>query len=258
MAVQLQVQLVTPRGGNEFHGAAYIYNRNNYFAANTFGNNATDVEKPFLNRNQIGGKVSGPLPMPGFGEGTPSFFKDHGFFFVNYERFILRQQSPKTATTLLGAARDGTFTYVDNGGVARTVNVLTGAGLLGAIPVGGVLAVDPTIQARVLDRAPTTGNGLVLNNGLTQQVTFNQANNDTRDSLTTRFDVEINDSNSIYFVYKYNKNADDRTDIDGTFNVTPVNTQGGPTQSYLGSYTAVIGRVSQTRFAAVITERFVF
>lgn len=239
-----QVQLITPRGGNDFHGAAYIYNRNNYFAANTFGNNATKVDRPFLNRNQIGGKVSGPLPIPGFGEGTPAFFKDHGFFFVNYERFILRQQSPKTTTTLLGAARNGTFSYVDNGGVARTVNVLTGAGLLAPIPAanGGVLTVDPTIQARILDRAPTAGNtGSLLNNGLNQRFTFNQANNDTRDSLTTRFDVEINDSNSIYFVYKYNKNADDRTDIDGTFNVTPVNTQGGPTQSYLGSYTAVIG-----------------
>ena len=36
-----QVQLVTPRGGSEFHGAGYIYNRNSEFAANDYGNNAT-------------------------------------------------------------------------------------------------------------------------------------------------------------------------------------------------------------------------
>jgi len=239
-----QIQLITPRGGNSFNGAAYIYNRNNYFAANEFGNNATGVEKPFLNRNQIGGKLSGPLPLPGFGEGTPAFHKGKGFFFVNYERFILRQQTPKTATTLLANGRDGTFSYTGTDGNPYTVNVLTGAGLTGAIPAasgGAIAGVDPTIQARVLALAPTTGNGLVLNNGLTQQVIFNQANNDTRDSLTTRFDVEVNDKNSVYFVYKYNKNADDRTDIDGTFNTTPVNTQGGPTNSYLLSYTSVIG-----------------
>ncbi len=34
-----QVQLVTPRGSNDFHGAAYIYNRASHFAANNFFNN---------------------------------------------------------------------------------------------------------------------------------------------------------------------------------------------------------------------------
>ncbi|HKV36786.1 MAG TPA: carboxypeptidase-like regulatory domain-containing protein, partial [Pyrinomonadaceae bacterium] len=56
-----QVELVTPRGAQDFHGAAFIYNRNSKFAANTFFNNATGVERPFLNRNQFGGRLSGPL-----------------------------------------------------------------------------------------------------------------------------------------------------------------------------------------------------
>lgn len=238
-----QIQLVTPRGGREFHGAGYIYNRNSEFAANEFGNNATRQPRPFLNRNQFGGKLSGPFPLPGFGQGTPMFYKNKAFFFVNYERFLLRQQSSKSTTILLPQFRDGTFTYTDNGGVQRTVNVLTGAGMTGPIPgsSGGVLPVDPVIQSRILSRIPTSGNGPISNGGLSQQYNFNQQNNDTRDAVTTRFDVDINDSNSVYFVYKYNKNADDRTDIDGTFNVVPVNTQGGPTQSYLLSYTTVLG-----------------
>ncbi|REJ77463.1 MAG: hypothetical protein DWQ47_13875 [Acidobacteria bacterium] len=238
-----QIQLVTPRGGSEFNGAAYIYNRNSEFAANDFGNNATGVERPFLNRNQFGGKVSGPFPFPGFGQGTPLFFEDKAFFFVNYERFLLVQQTPKTATTLLPQFHDGTFTYTDNGGVTQTVNVLTGAGMNGPIPAasGGVLGVNPIIQQRVLSRIPSSGNGVFTNGGLSQQFFFNQQNNDTRDAVTTRFDVDINDSNSVYFVYKYNKNADDRTDIDGTFNTVPVNTQGGPTQGYLLSWTTVLG-----------------
>lgn len=238
-----QIQLVTPRGGSEFHGAGYAYNRNSVFAANEFGNNATGIDKPFLNRNQFGGKISGPLPFPGFGEGTPSFFKDRAFFFVNYERFLLRQQSPSTATTLLNQFRDGTFIFTDNSGVQRTVNVLTGAGLTGGIPVanGGAIGVNPIIQSRVLDRAPGAGNGTILTGGLTQLFSFNQANNDTRDSIATRFDFDINDTNSIYFIYKFNRNADDRTDIDNTFNVTPVNTQGGPTQGYNLTYTTVLG-----------------
>ncbi|MER3632154.1 MAG: hypothetical protein C4325_08325 [Blastocatellia bacterium] len=56
-----QVQLVTPRGSNEFHGAAYIYNRNSKFAANRFFNNFNRIPRPFLNRNQFGGRLGGPI-----------------------------------------------------------------------------------------------------------------------------------------------------------------------------------------------------
>lgn len=244
-----QIQLVTPRGGSGFHGAGYVYNRNSKFAANEFGNNATGVEKPFLNRNQFGGKLGGPLPLPGIGEGTPAFHKDKGFFFFNYERFALRQQTSKTANVLLGQFRNGNYTYTGLDGVSRTVNLLTGMGLNLANPTnatifsnaGGVLPLDPVIQDRVFAGTPTAGNGLIQNGGLTQQLLFNQADNDTRNAFATRFDVDINNSNSVYFVYKYNDNADDRTDIDGTFNTTPVNTQGGPTDLYLLSYTSLLG-----------------
>jgi len=64
------VQLVTPRGGDKFHGAAYEFNRNSYFGANSFFNNINGIPKVFLNRNQFGGTISGPAPLPRFGEGA--------------------------------------------------------------------------------------------------------------------------------------------------------------------------------------------
>ncbi|MGE3468613.1 MAG: carboxypeptidase-like regulatory domain-containing protein, partial [Pyrinomonadaceae bacterium] len=167
-----QIQLITPRGGRQFHGAGYIYNRNSYFAANEFGNNATDTPRPFLNRNQFGGKLSGPLPVPAFGEGTPLVYTDKGFFFFNYERFLLRQQSSKSTTILLPQFRDGTFTYTDSGGVLRTVNVLSGTNLnLGGgnaalfAAAGGSIGVDPVIQNRILSRLPQAGNVAGSSNG---------------------------------------------------------------------------------------------
>jgi hypothetical protein len=45
------VQLVTPRGGKDFHGALYAFNRNSAFTANTFYNNERKIARPFLNRN---------------------------------------------------------------------------------------------------------------------------------------------------------------------------------------------------------------
>ena len=245
-----QVQLITPRGGSDFHGALFVYNRNSKFAANTFGNNAAGVEKPFLNRNQVGGKLSGPLPVFGFGEGTPKFFKDKGFFFVSYERFILRQTSPITNRVLRAPFRDGSFSYIGaTDGLAHNVNLLTGAGLSGAIPAasGGALAgVDPTIQVRFLGLTPTSGNSNsqnVLSNGqnVTQNLLFNQSNNTTRDQLTTRIDVEIDDKNSIYGVYKYTDDRNQRPDVDAGFGQNPfVNAASSPF-SLVFNYTTILG-----------------
>ncbi|MBK6750711.1 MAG: carboxypeptidase regulatory-like domain-containing protein [Acidobacteria bacterium] len=68
-----QIILVTPRGTSEFHGALFAYNRNSRFAANNFFNNrTTDIngvqqeiakKPPFRNRNQYGGKISGPFQL---------------------------------------------------------------------------------------------------------------------------------------------------------------------------------------------------
>jgi hypothetical protein len=233
-----QVQLVTPRGGQTFHGALWEYNRNVKFAANDFFNNAAGIERPFLNRNQFGGKIGGPLPLPRFGEGGPSLVHGKAFFFGSYERFVLRQQRSITRNVLLGSARTGNFTYTDNGGVTRTVNVLSGAGFTGAIPAsaGGSIGVDPTIQARVLNGMPAVGNSTIANNGLTQLLQFNQSDNDTRNGFTGRFDFDINPSNSLNFVYKYNNNGDERQTDTGGFGTHPFVTQSGPTKLYILSY----------------------
>lgn len=238
-----QIQLVTPRGGSEFHGAAFIYNRNSYFAANNFFNNASGEERPFLNRNQIGGKLGGPLPFFNFGEGGPMFVKDKAFFFAAYEKLILRQQVTANTTTLLGSARNGAFTYTDASGNQRTVNVLTGAGLSGAIPgsAGGALAVDPIVQSRLLSGLPTFGNGAVGNNGLTQIQRFNVGSNRERDSLATRFDYDINDRNSLNFVYRYLSDNVDRPDADFGFDGNPFVIQTDRTHLFTGAYRTIIG-----------------
>ncbi|REJ78173.1 MAG: hypothetical protein DWQ47_17675 [Acidobacteria bacterium] len=259
-----QVQLVTPRGGSDFHGAGFLYNRNSEFAANTFGNNATGVARPFLNRNQFGGKIGGPLPIPGFGQGTPAFFKDKGFFFVAYERFVLRQTSPNTNRVLLAPFRDGSFSYVraDNG-MVQNVNILSGAGLnLGSQAnvdlfnaAGGSLGVDPTIMSRFLSNTPTSGNSNLQNilstgDAVTQNITNNQSNNTLRNSLTMRFDVDINASNSVYFIHKWNDDFNDRPDADAGFGTSPFATQTATTRFFSGNWTTILGSNFTNSFTA--------
>jgi len=233
-----QVLLVTPRGGSEFHGNVFEYNRNARFASNNFFSNANNVARPALKRDQFGGTLSGPAILPRFGEGGPSTFRDKAFFFFNYEGFRLTSQAAVTTTTILPTARNGTFTYVDNGGVQRTVNVLTGSGFATGLSAaqGGVLGVDPLIQSRVLDLAPTTGNGTLTGINFLQAFTIQRNNPENRNAVTGRFDVEVNSKHSFNGIYKWNKNADARTDIAAGFSDEVFNTQGGPTTLYIGAW----------------------
>lgn len=236
-----QVQLVTPRGGADFSGALVAFNRNSYFGANSFFNNlnvnaqGVGVPRAFLNRNQFGGTLSGPVALPRFGEGGPATIRNKAFFFVNYEGFRLANQVSAAATTLLPESRNGTFTYLDNTNTQRTVNVLTGAGLTGA-PAGGALQVDPLIQSRFLSQLPNTGNGVLTGINFLQTVNFNRSNPETRNAVTGRFDLDFNESNTFNFVYKYNKNADARTDIAAGFSPGTFADQGGPTTLYVLAY----------------------
>ena len=245
-----QILLVTPRGGQDFHGAAFIFNRNSEFSANNFFNNSSGTAQPFLNRNQIGGKLSGPLPFPHFGEGGPIIDRNKAFFFAAYERLFLRQQASATNNVLLGTARDGTFTYTDASGNLRTVNVLTGAGLDLSSPAnqtsfnnaGGILPVDTVVNNRLLSRIPTVGNiGLPANNGLTQFYRQNVRNNRDRDSFVTRIDYDFNSANSVNFVYRYLKDVVDRPDANLGFELLPFSIQNDKTQLLTGAYRTIIG-----------------
>lgn len=191
-----QIQLVTPRGQSTFDGALYIYNRNSRFAANDFASNAADQTRAFLNRNQFGGRVSGPLPLPRFGEGGRSVIRDKAFFFFNYEKQFLRESSPFSRTVFTPSARNGLFTFIDSAGTTRQVNIfslLNGAG-------GAPTSINPLVQSVFLTGVPlgNTGGGDGLN---TTGFTFNQSFPSDYDYYTTRIDVDVNDRNTVNGVY---------------------------------------------------------
>ncbi len=110
-----QVMFVTPSGTNSLHGGGFSSNRNSALAANTWFNNQAGVKKPFLNQNQTGGNLGGPIK------------KDKLFFYANYELFLLKQQSAQQRTILTADADQGIFTYLNNG-APQKVNILTATG----------------------------------------------------------------------------------------------------------------------------------
>ncbi len=230
-----QVELVTPRGQNQFHGTLFEYNRNSKFGANNFFNNAAGsfgpndslvltgrkqvgdprTPRPFRNRNQYGGNISGPI------------LKNKLFFFGYYEGLRDRLPANKLTTTLLPSARSGIFTYtrLDNGAV-QTVNLF-------ALGVGGITcpttnpscniptAINAASVSRFISRLPDGNTPEAGDARNTTGYRFAQKSDQDRNSYTTRIDYDINSSNAINGVFNYNEEANLRSDIDGSFNTTP-------------------------------------
>ncbi|RPJ59433.1 MAG: carboxypeptidase regulatory-like domain-containing protein [Acidobacteria bacterium] len=217
-----QIKMVTPSGGNEFRGSVYEFNRNSALGANRWFNNATidkitgkTIPRSFLNRNQFGGNIGGPVKL--FGP-LKSWTKDRLFFFFSYEGFRQRTQASQNNTIPVNDDfLNGVFKYVrPSDGTVQAVNVLNPGGTVPA------LAIDSKVKALVLDRVPSSslannfdvGNSksdLLLN---TAGYRFNQSDANNRDQYAMRFDYQANEGHRFEFIHQRFKETDDRTDLD--------------------------------------------
>ena len=75
-----QVQVVTRRGTNAWHGSAYEYYFDNNFNANTWNNNITDTPLPSYHYNRFGASGGGPII-------SKNILGGKTYFFANYEGF---------------------------------------------------------------------------------------------------------------------------------------------------------------------------
>ncbi|MGH3184935.1 MAG: carboxypeptidase regulatory-like domain-containing protein, partial [Streptosporangiaceae bacterium] len=67
------ITLVGRRGGNDLHGAAYFYDQNQHFNANSWTNNRQAIPITPFTDNRFGARLGGPIR------------KDKDFYFFNYE-----------------------------------------------------------------------------------------------------------------------------------------------------------------------------
>lgn len=196
-----QVKFVTPSGTNELHGGLYWYNRNNIAAANTWFGNRNNTPRPFLNQNQTGGSLRGPI------------VKDKLFYYGNYELFRLRQQSNATRTILREDARNGILTYLDTAGNRRQINPLTTVGV----------NADPLMRQFIAQiPGPENINRNDIGDGLnTGGYQFNIQNNRTRDNITAKIDYVANTKNVINWTLLWNRDIVDRTDLANDYSKAP-------------------------------------
>ncbi|HXS95675.1 MAG TPA: TonB-dependent receptor [Candidatus Limnocylindrales bacterium] len=192
-----QVMFVTPSGHNTFHGGAFWSNRNSALAANTWFNNQSGVKRPFLNQNQTGGYLGGPIR------------KDKLFFYFNYEAFRLKQQSAQTRTILTADAAQGIFTYLA-GGAVQKVNILQATGLKIDPTVAALIAKIPAPSAINTFNAGDSTATLLRNTG---GYLFNQRSNRTRNNVTGKVDYNMSPKSSFAVTYAWNSDLLDRPDV---------------------------------------------
>lgn len=115
----LQINIVTRRGTNSFHGRLFEDFRNTALNANSWSNNALGLPRNVLKLNDFGGSVGGPI------------IKNKLFFFGTYAESIQPQSIVNNVSILSPGAQQGLFTYKNSGGALQTVNVLQIAGAAG-------------------------------------------------------------------------------------------------------------------------------
>lgn len=108
-----QVNVATKAGTSGFHGSLFEFLRNDALQPRNPINPLDKSGKPGKNKlrfNQFGGAIGGPIWLPRFGEGGPSFFdKNRTFFFFSYEGRRNNSLGPGQTRVLTQAERNGDF-----------------------------------------------------------------------------------------------------------------------------------------------------
>ena len=184
-------------GTNDFHGNLYEFLRNEKLDANSYFANSGGQDRAPHRRNEFGGSVGGPIWIPGVWKGT-----DRSFFFVNVQRFRLRElPRASTITVPTVAFRGGDFSALKDarGELIRLYDPATtradGQGGFMRDPfVGNIVPADrfSTVSKKVMAFIPDPDRPGIVNNFLgTSSSPFD------KDSATFKIDHRLTSKHSL-------------------------------------------------------------
>ena len=122
-----QIQVVSKRGTNAWHGTAYEYYLDNNWNANSWNNNLTGTPLPSYHYSRFGGSGGGPIV-------SKKILGGETYFFANYEGFRWPNSATYEVAVPTAAMRAGILTF---GGVQYNLNTGTNCG------PSGTAACDP-------------------------------------------------------------------------------------------------------------------
>jgi carboxypeptidase family protein len=228
-----EVQVVTKRGTNAWHGTGYEYYLDNGINANYWQNNNSGVPNPIFHYNRFGGAGGGPI-IP------KSILGGKTYFFANYEGF--RWPNSATYNTIVPSAtlREGIITI---GGVQYNMQTGMNCGPTGASacdPRGIGLNPDVSEMWNKYEPMPNETasagggcgvfSGSPLCDGVNEQgFTANMSQPQSSNFFVARIDHDFGSKfhfNSSYRYYRLNNTTSSQVDIGGFF---PGDTLGTPT-----------------------------
>jgi hypothetical protein len=189
------INAVIRSGGNELHGSAFEFHRNDNLDASNFFANRAGLDKPFRLRNQFGGALGGPI------------IKDRTFFFGDYEGLRDRAGTVRFSSVPQPIWRQGLFATPihnpfnpsDTGQdfrIPATGACNDGNGNCWQVPAS---LIDP-VGRRVLDVAPdpNTASTTVDNNFVSVPIDRNRT-----DQFDIRLDHTVSDAVSLFGRYSF-------------------------------------------------------
>jgi hypothetical protein len=185
------VNLTTKSGTNEYHGQAWLFNRNDALTTLApFQPYSTTAKPPRLNRNQFGANIGGPVVLPKIYNG-----KERTFFFFNWESGRLISGSfGGTAFVPPTAYRTGNF----SGSAAVIYDPTTGQPFSNnAIPASRIQPYASKFLTYV--PSPNTNEAAINFRGPNASAPTDQ------NQYLGRIDHRISDKNTLYGTYIFNQ-----------------------------------------------------
>lgn len=223
------VNFTLKSGGNEFHGEVYDIWRNNALNANSFTNNQSGLPIARDHRHDFGGNVGGPIYLPRFGEGGPTYWsgKNRAFFFFNMESYRNAEGENALISVPTDRMRTGDFSelltdpqVLSRTGPLQLYSPIAGFNAAGA-PIVAPLGMRTAIPGNRLDlfRLPS-GQSILDPVGLNIIQNFPRANrpgvfrnylaqsaNPTRmNNPTFKIDTVLTDQQRLTFSFSYRNN----------------------------------------------------
>ena len=146
------IAMQTRSGTNQFSGSGYEYFRHPNMNTNSWSNERNSLPKNDIKLNQFGGRLGGPIVLPGLYDG-----RGKAFFFGHYEQLRLPRNDTRTRTLWKTDVVDGWYTYESTTTGSQRVNVLQVAAA-----TGNIAATNPLVM-RILGfiRNSTVGTGRI-------------------------------------------------------------------------------------------------
>ena len=197
-----EVQMVTRKGTNGWHGAAYEYNQNTDYNANSYQLKQAGQDRPVWQDNRYGFRIGGPI------------LKDKAFFFLMYEGRKFKKGTTFTRLVPSDLFKQGVIQFPDANGNLVKYNfnpangpLSTGCTVSATNPTGACdprgIGLSPTIS-QIWNQFEPTGNntseGDTLNTiGFDSTVPVTQREHDG----IARFDYNLSSKWSLNAVARY-------------------------------------------------------